>query len=189
LRRQLLGYTRAGETCAEEKLKSWLADECRASGSVIWFDLYPRNNGKTSLPRLDCGAPRSGVACHGAGMWQNPLMNPNPTTTWKYLPPTPKSAYKQLFIKGRRIRARDLYGMYMSAEEPMAPADSAADFDLPLESVEEAVAYCQTDPPEIKEDFEREERIMEATGMNDPDYKYGGKYRVLSAQERARLGL
>jgi hypothetical protein len=57
------------------------------------------------------------------------------------------------------------------------------------ENVKEAIAYCQTNPPEIKEDFEREERIMEATGMNEPDYKYGGKYRVLSPQERARLGL
>jgi uncharacterized protein (DUF433 family) len=116
-------------------------------------------------------------------------MNPNPLTTWKHLAPNPKSAYKQLFLKGRRIRARDLYGMYMSAEEPMTPAQIAADYDLPLEAVEEAIAYCQADPPAIKEDFEREERIMEATGMNEPDYKYGGKYRVLAPQERARLGL
>jgi uncharacterized protein (DUF433 family) len=116
-------------------------------------------------------------------------MNPNPTATWKYLAPNPKSAYKQLFLKGRRIRARDLYGMYMSAEAPMTPAKIAADYGLPLEAVEEAIAYCQADPSEIKEDFEREERIMEATGMNDPEYKYGGKYRVLSAQARARLGI
>ena len=116
-------------------------------------------------------------------------MNPNPATTWKYLAPNPKSAYKQLFLKGRRIRARDLYGRYMSAEEPMTPAEIAADYNLPLEVVEEAIAYCQTDPPEIKEDFEREERIMEATGMNDPDYKYGGKYRILSPEERLRLGI
>ena len=39
------------------------------------------------------------------------------------------------------------------------------------------------------EDYAREERIMEATGMNDPDYKLGGKYKVLSPQERARLDL
>ena len=108
-------------------------------------------------------------------------MNPNPITTWKFLAPNPKSAYKQLFLKGRRCGAT-LYGMYMSAEEPMTPAEIAADYDLPLAAVEEAIAYCQTDPPEIKEDFEREERIMEATGMNDPDYKFGGKYRVLSPQ-------
>jgi len=116
-------------------------------------------------------------------------MNPNPATTWKFLAPNPKSSYKQLFLNGRHIRARDLYGMYMSAEEPMTPTQIAADYDLPLAAVEEAIAYCQTDPPEIKEDFEREERIMEATGMNDPNYKYGGKYRALSPQERARLGL
>lgn len=115
-------------------------------------------------------------------------MNPTPTTGWKYLAPNPKSRYKQLFIAGRRTRARDLYGMFMNAEEPMTPAQIAADYNLPLEAVEEAIAYCQTAPPEIKEDFEHEERIMEATGMNDPDYKNGGKYRILSPDERARLG-
>ena len=116
-------------------------------------------------------------------------MNPSTATTWKYLERDSKSSYKQLSIKGRRIRARTLYGMYMSAEEPRTPEEIAADFNLPLEAVKEAIAYCQSDPPEIKEDFEREERIMEATGMNDPDYKYGGKYRILSPQERARLGI
>jgi uncharacterized protein (DUF433 family) len=116
-------------------------------------------------------------------------MDTTTTSTWKHLAPNPKSNYKQLFIKGRRIRARDLYGLFMSAEEPMTPEEIAAGYDLPLEVVQEAIAYCQTDPPEIKEDFAREERIMEATGMNDPDYKYGGKYRILSPQERARLGI
>ena len=75
----------------------------------------------------------------------------------------------------------------MSAEEPMTPAEIAADYDLPLEVVEEAIAYCQTDPPEIKEDFEREERIMEATGMNDPDYKFGGKYKMLAPEDIVRI--
>lgn len=116
-------------------------------------------------------------------------MHPSTSTTWKYLAPNPKSAYNQLFIQGRRIRARTLYGMHMSAEEPMTPEDIAREYDLPVEAVKEAIAYCQADPPEIKEDFQREERIMEVTGMNDPDYKYGGKYRILSPQERARLGI
>jgi uncharacterized protein (DUF433 family) len=116
-------------------------------------------------------------------------MTPSTTTTWKHLAPNPKSAYKQLFIRGTRIRPRILYGYFMSDEEPMTPEEIAADYNLPLEVVKEAIAYCQTDPPEIREDFEREERIMEATGMNDPDYKYGGKYRILSPAERARLGI
>src|SRR4051794_4517132 len=99
---------------------------------------------------------------------------PQTTTTWQFLAPNPKSAYKQLFIKGRRIRARTLYGAYMNAEEPMTPEEIAADYDLPLEAVKEAIAYCQSNPPEIEADFQREEATMEATGMNDPDYKYGG---------------
>jgi len=41
------------------------------------------------------------------------------TTAWKYLEPNPKSLYRQLFVKGTRIRARTLYGMFMSAEESM----------------------------------------------------------------------
>jgi uncharacterized protein (DUF433 family) len=114
-------------------------------------------------------------------------MHPNPTTTWKYLAPNPKSAYKQLFLKGRRIRARDLFGMLMSAEEPMTPAEIAADYDLPLAALEEAIAYCQTDPPEIREDFEREERLMEASGMNDPDYKLGGKFKLVPPEEVVRI--
>src|SRR5580704_8161151 len=110
------------------------------------------------------------------------IIKPSVTTQWKYLAPNPKSAYKQLFIRGRRIRARDLYGMFVNAEEPMTPEAIAADYGLPVEAVQEAIAYCQIDPPEIREDFEREERIMQATGMHDPDYKQGGKYRVLSPQ-------
>jgi hypothetical protein len=79
--------------------------------------------------------------------------------------------------------------MFMSAEEPRTVAEIARDFDLPVEAVQEAIAYCQTDPPEIREDFASEERLAEATGMNDPDAKFGGKYRVLSPQERASLGI
>lgn len=115
------------------------------------------------------------------------IMNPTTTTSWKHLAPNPKSAYKQLFLKGRRIRARDLYGMFVSADERMTPEEIAADFGLPLEAVQEAIAYCQADPPEIKEDFQREERLMEASGMNDPQYKYGGKYRLPPPEEIARI--
>jgi uncharacterized protein (DUF433 family) len=111
------------------------------------------------------------------------------TATWQYLAPNPKSAYKQLFIKGTRIRARILFGAYMNTEEPMTPEEIAADYNLPLAAVKEAIAYCQSNPPEIAEDFRREEAALEAAGMNDPDYKHGGKYRVLSPQERTRLGL
>src|ERR1051326_8242289 len=102
-------------------------------------------------------------------------MNTPTPTNWVYLEPRPKSFYRQLFIKGTRIRAEVIYGMTVDGSEPMTPEEVAADFGLPLEVVREAIAYCTSNPPEILEDHEREERTMEATGMNDPDYKYGGK--------------
>jgi len=106
---------------------------------------------------------------------------------WKYLEPRPKSFYRQLFIKGRRITARSIYGWYMNEEEPLTPAQIAAEFQLPLEAVQEAIAYCRTDPPEIKQDFLREEALMEATGMNDPNYKYHPTPKVRTPEERARI--
>jgi uncharacterized protein (DUF433 family) len=114
-------------------------------------------------------------------------MTPATSITWQHLAPNAKSSYKQLFVKGTRIRARVLYGMYMSAEEPMAPEQIAAEFNLPLEAVKEAIAYCQSNPPEIAQDFEREERLMQASGMNEPDYKCGGKFKVVPADELARI--
>lgn len=110
-------------------------------------------------------------------------------TTYQFLAPNPKSAYKQLFIKGTRIRAEVIYGMTVDGSEPMTPEDVAVEFGLPMEAVQEAIAYCQSNPPEITEDHRGEERVMQATGMNDPDYKFGGKYKLLSPEERARLGI
>lgn len=114
-------------------------------------------------------------------------MTPLTATSWKYLAPNPKSAYRQLFVVGTRIRARVLYGMFMNADEPMTPEEIAADYKLPVEAVREAIEYCQADPPEIKLDFEREERLMAASGMNDPAYKYGGKFKSVPAEEIARI--
>lgn len=114
-------------------------------------------------------------------------MNPSTSITWQHLAPNPNSCYKQLFVKGTRIRARVLYGMFMSAEEPMTPDEIAAEFELPLEAVKEAIAYCQTNPAEIGQDFEREERLIQASGMNDPEYKDGGKFKIVPPEEVARI--
>jgi uncharacterized protein (DUF433 family) len=110
-------------------------------------------------------------------------------SNWKYLAPSPKSAYKQLFLKGTRIRAEVLYGATVDGSEPMTPEEVAADFNIPLEAVREAIAYCESHPEDIERDHAAEQALMDATGMSDPDYKYGGKYIVLSPEERARLGL
>jgi uncharacterized protein (DUF433 family) len=69
-----------------------------------------------------------------------------------HLAPNPKSTYRQLFVKGTRIRARVLYGWYACAE-PRTPEDIADGYGLPVEAVKEAIAYCESNPPELLEDY------------------------------------
>ena len=118
-------------------------------------------------------------------------MSDDKPTTWKHLAPKPGSHYRQLFIKGTRIAARILYGQSLDGEDGpgRSPEQLAEDFDLPVEAIREAIAYCQSDPPEIREDWEREEALMEATGMNDPNYKYHPSPKHLSAEDYARIFL
>lgn len=106
---------------------------------------------------------------------------------YKYLTRKPKSVYKQLFIRDRWVSARTLYGMYVNEEMPMTTEEIAADYDLPLEAVVEAIAYCESNPPELAQDYAREKAIMEASGENDPGYKLRPQPKSLSAQEMARL--
>jgi uncharacterized protein (DUF433 family) len=108
---------------------------------------------------------------------------------WKYLERRPGSSYQQLCIKGKRIWAWTLYCEFMSEKEPRTPQQLAEDWNVPLEAVQEAIAYCQSDPPELREDHRKDDIRREARGMNDPAYKYSGKPRPLSTEERVRLGL
>src|SRR4051794_34358034 len=112
-------------------------------------------------------------------------MNPQ-STSYVHLAPKPKSAYKQLFVKGTRIRARVLYGWYACAE-PLSVEEIAREFGLPVAAVHEAIAYCQSNPPELLEDYARAEALSEAAGMTDPDYKNHPTPRLLDRQEIARI--
>jgi uncharacterized protein (DUF433 family) len=116
-------------------------------------------------------------------------MDAQEPTPWKYLARKPGSSYRQLFIKGTRIAARTLYSVYVPGEDwpGMTVEEIAAESGLPVEAVREAIAYCESDPPEIRADLAMEERIMEATGMNDPNYKYHPSPKVLSPEEHHRL--
>ncbi len=116
------------------------------------------------------------------------MMDMNTKPTWKYLARKPKSVYKHLFIhdQGRWVSARTVYGQAVG-DGARTPEQLAEDYNLPLEAVHEAMAYCASNPREIQEDQEREEALMEAAGMNAPDYKYNARPRLLSPQEKARI--
>jgi hypothetical protein len=105
---------------------------------------------------------------------------------WKYLARKPKSHYRQLFVKDRWVAARTLYGQSVG-EDARTPEQLAHDYDLPLEAVLEAFAYCRSNPAEIREDWEREEALVRATGMDDPERARLGKPKPLSPQEFNRI--
>ena len=93
------------------------------------------------------------------------------STTWKYLVRKPKSVYKQLFVKERWVAARTLYGQTVG-EDARTPAQVAADYGVPLDAMLEAIAYCEADPPEIREDWEREEAFIAASSINPPGSRH-----------------
>jgi uncharacterized protein (DUF433 family) len=108
---------------------------------------------------------------------------------WKFLERRPGSSYQQLCIKGKRIWAWTLYCESLSDKEPRTPEELAADWGVPLEAVQEAIAYCQSDPPELREDHRKDELLSDAIGMNDPAIQHSGRPFPLPAEQRARLGL
>ena len=58
--------------------------------------------------------------------------------TWKYLAPDPQpTSYKQLCVRGTRVRARTLYGLCANSE-PRTPEEVARDYNLPVEAVLES---------------------------------------------------
>src|SRR5438132_1210571 len=108
---------------------------------------------------------------------------------WKYLERRPGASYKQVCIKGKSIWAWKLYCEVMSDKEPRTPEQLAQDWGGALEAGQEAIEYCRSAPPELREDHRKDDIRAEARGMNDPAYKYHGKPRPLSTEERVRLGL
>jgi hypothetical protein len=112
-------------------------------------------------------------------------MEAQPTTTWKHLAPKPGSKYRQLFVKGRNISARGLYGCYARDDEPMTPEQIATDRNLPIEVVLEAIAYCESDPPELARDYALEEAFLNARGINDPSFD--GRLRTLTPEEQIAI--
>lgn len=120
----------------------------------------------------------------------------NTTNEYQYLETRPGSLYRQPFIKGSRIRAEIPYGYTMPAfdeEEGWIdgdPPEQVADYlHIPLEAVQEAIDYCRKHWDVVVADHAREDRLMEAHGMNHPNYKYnpGAYYKPLTPEERARI--
>jgi hypothetical protein len=110
----------------------------------------------------------------------------NSSREWKYLVRKPKSVYKQLFVKDRWIAARTLYGQTMG-EDARSAAQVAADYGLPVDVVLEAIAYCESGPPEIRDDWEREEASIQAASKDDSKHSQKAMAPPLSPQDPVRI--
>lgn len=81
---------------------------------------------------------------------------------YKYLEARPPSESKQLFIKGRNMTVWHLIGTLRA--HGMTKEETAADLDLPVEAVEEALAYYQENRAMIEAEVEAEGRWMREHG-------------------------
>jgi uncharacterized protein (DUF433 family) len=114
---------------------------------------------------------------------------PDQPDTWKYLAPKPGSHYRQLFVKGTRIAAWVLYNYSRPGEDWLgqSPEEIAAGFHLPVDAVREAIAYCESNPPELSEDWQKEEALP-ATSASSALGDAGSPGKV-SPEDYARIFL
>lgn len=94
---------------------------------------------------------------------------------YQHLEPRPGSNYRQLFIKGRKIRAEVLYRETVG-EGPRTPEEVASDFNVPLEAVLEAIHYCTHHEDLLRQERDRVLQWIRAEGLDKPplappDYK------------------
>ena len=88
-------------------------------------------------------------------------------TEYRFLEPRPDSNYRQLFIKGRKIRAEILYRLTVNAE-PRTPEEVARDYSVPLEAVREAIHYSIHNEELLRHERERDWAGMRARGLDKP---------------------
>jgi len=71
-------------------------------------------------------------------------------TQYQHLEPRPGSNYRQLFLKGRRIRAA-VVDEAIHGPDPRTPEEFARDYQLPLEAILEALDYVAHNRPLIEQ--------------------------------------
>ena len=88
-------------------------------------------------------------------------------TQYQHLEPRPGSSYRQLFLKGRRIRAAVVYEA-VHGPDPYTPEEFAREYGVPLEAVREALDYVASNLSLIEAEREREAADVRARGLDRP---------------------
>ena len=88
-------------------------------------------------------------------------------TRYQHLEPRPGSNYRQLFLKGRRIRAAVVHEA-VHGPDPYTPEEFAREYDVPLEAVLEALDYAARNLSLIEAERDREALDVRARGLDRP---------------------
>ena len=92
------------------------------------------------------------------------MSDPN---SYQFLERRPDSNYKQLFVKGRKIRVEVLYRQTVGLE-PRTPEEVAQAYSLPLEAVREAIDYCLHNEDVLQGDRDQEMAMIRSLGLDKP---------------------
>ena len=90
--------------------------------------------------------------------------------TYQYLEHRPGSLYRQPYVKGIKIRAEIPYSATVEkiqddggVEPGMAPEEVAANYNIPLGAVLEAIEWCREHWDVVRADHASKERLVERT--------------------------
>jgi uncharacterized protein (DUF433 family) len=84
---------------------------------------------------------------------------------YDFLESRPRSNYKQLWVKGRHMRAEVLY-RYTVGPEPESPEQVAKEYDLPVGAVFEAIDYCTRNRDLLDAERSQEAANIRARGLD-----------------------
>jgi uncharacterized protein (DUF433 family) len=98
-------------------------------------------------------------------------MAPSKTTTtstqYQHLELRSGSNYRQMFLKGRRIRAA-VVDETINGPDPCTPEEFARDFHVSLDAIHEALDYVARNRSLIEQERDREAADVKARGLDRP---------------------
>jgi len=84
-------------------------------------------------------------------------------SSWTYLVERPHSWKKQLFVKGRKLTAAQVW-LDMQANK-MTPSEAAENWELPEEAISEITEYCESNTPLLKMEADEEKLSLISQGV------------------------
>jgi uncharacterized protein (DUF433 family) len=94
-------------------------------------------------------------------------MSTKTKTEYQHLEPRPGSNYRQLFLKGRRIRAA-VVDEAIHGPDPYTAEEFAMEYQVPLDAAVEALDYVARNRPLIEQERDREAARLRARGCDAP---------------------